>query len=59
MGFLNSVILYLSCLRTLSMKTYKMLLIELINKIKLDLHSVQIKLKQAKSDIVRRILRLE
>jgi len=59
MGFLNSVILYLSCLRTLSMKTYKMLFIELLNKIRLDFHSGLLKLKQAKSDIVRRFLRLE
>lgn len=41
------------------MKTYKGLLIELLNKVRLDIHYLQLKLKQAKSDIVRRILRLE
>jgi hypothetical protein len=59
MGLLYSVILYLYNFRKYSMKTYKGLLIELLNKVRLDFHGLQLKIKQAKSDIVRRILRLE
>jgi hypothetical protein len=59
MGLLYSVILYLYNFRKCSMKTYKGLLTELLNKVRLDIHYLELKLKQAKSDIVRRILRLE
>ena len=58
MGLLYTVVLHLGCLCQCSMKTYKDIFVEFLNKLRLDYHRLQLKVKQAKSGIVHRLLRL-